>query len=267
MKFYTLLILSIILETIPGFAQLLPCSDSAAIRKNKVKTSSSYFFNETFNNDLGEIWTYDKKGRITSYELIDSKDTSKDIEIYFYDNNLLVQEWHIGTWQKYDTIRTKYKYNSNNQLLSKTVNGGWCSYAYECIYENDLLTNVVYEDGGSCSFDDDTLVYDSQKRLQKKINIAKDFYFDYTYDSDGRILSEKKLGISDPNIVYHVANYFYLDGKLVKEEVASSKTGNKERLKRYNFNYYYYDNGLLKEIRRIDNGKTSYYNKLTYTFY
>ena len=268
MKLYILLIFSIVLESVQGFSQYLPCSDSAAIRKNKVKTSSSWFFNETFNNDLGEIWTYDKRGRMTSYELIDSKDTSKDIEIYFYKNDLLVSEWHIGTWQKYDTIHTIYKYNNNNQLLSKSVKGGWCSYYYDCIYDNNnLLTNIVYEEGGNCSYDDDSLVYNSQKQLHKKLNYAKDVCFAYLYDSDGHIISEKKTAISDSNIVYHFASYHYLEGKLVKEEIGTSKTGNKERLKKYKFNYYYFDNGLLKEIRRIDNGETSYYNKLTYTFY
>ncbi len=268
MKLYIPLIFSILVEAIPGFSQYLACSDSTSIRKNKVKTSSSWFFNETFNNDLGEIWTYDKQGRMTSYELVDSKDTSKDIEIYFYKNNLLIEEWHIGTWHKYDTIRTIYEYNKSNQPLSKTVKGGWCSYSFECVYDDKgLLTNRVYEEGSNCSYDDDTLIYDTQKQLRKKLNISKDFCFSYTYDLNGCVLSEKKTAISDTNIIYQFINYYYLEGKLVKEEIENSKSGKKERLRKYQFNYYYYDNGLLKEIRRIDNGQMSYYNKLTYTFY
>lgn len=267
MKLYILLLFSILFEAIPGFSQYLACSDSSSIRKNKVKTSSSWFFNDVFNNDLGEIWTYDKKGRITSYELIDSKDTSKDIEIFFYKNNLLLEEWHIGTWQKYDTIRTTYVYNSNNQLLSKTVKGGWCSYSFECVYENDLLTGRIYEEGSNCSFDDDTLIYDQQKRLQKKLNIFKDFCFSYTYNSDGQLSGERKTAISDTNLIYHFANYYYQDDKLINEVIGNSKLGKKEKTRKFEFRYEYFDNGLLKEIQRFDYGKMSYYNKFTYTFY
>jgi hypothetical protein len=205
---------------------------------------------------------------MNSYELIDSQDPSKDIEIYFYKNNLLVEEWHIGTWQGYDTIRTKYVYNDRNLLLSKTVKGGWCSYSFECLYDdNDLMTNRIYEEGLSCSYDDDTLIYNSQKQLQKKLNPEKDICFSYTYNPNGRLLSERKTLISDTNTVYFYANYYYIGKQLMKEDVGNSKSGKKERLRKYTFNYSYFDNGLLKEIRRIDNGRTSYYNKLTYTFY
>jgi len=260
-------LLFIITIICPGFSQHLTGSDNITIKKNNVKASSSWFYNEEVKNELDNISTYDKNGNITSFELIDAVDTTKDIELFIYKGKLLVEEKHMGTWQTQDTLRTVYLYNTNEQLLKKTVKGGWCSYSFTCLYDGNLLTNRVYEKGGNCFYDDDSLIYDQQNKLTKILNSVKDVCIKYTYNSDGQLASELKSGISDTNLIYQFANYHYLKGKLVKEDAGDSKSGNPKKLRKYVYRYYYYDSGLLKEIKRLDNDRISYYNKFTYTFY
>lgn len=254
-----------------SLAQNLTLSDSSLIRKNKIKTAKSKSITK---NILDEIWEFDKNGLLISNEILWTDDSIKNIDLFFYKNNLLVEKWNIGLWSDttsgvavYDTMHTLYTYNNNNQILIQKGEG--CRLSFSNTYENGILVSRKYESKEKCyhTKGTDTLIYNKQKQLVKTLNYLADECYTYTYDSNGKAIGEIKSSISDSTKIEYKYYHYYEKGKRTKAvQIRYAPHGRQISEACYS----YYKNGMAKKLISTYNTPFTHYKyryKFIYEYY
>ena len=259
MKYYTLLILSTF--SIGLFSQTVEVPPDSLIKKYHIKTITSYFNDDSVKNELSLVWKFDFDGRLISKELFDNEDTTLSIRMFFYKENLLMKDWHIGTWLKYDTVRTTYLYDSNNRRIKETTIGKFNPFDRKAngfknvvsySYINDSVTLNKYE-GNAQTYrgsGTDSIIFNPNKTIKFIFNQNIDLKIIYKYNERGQLISETQTTISNPNLIYHYNKYFYNKGLLSKETIGHSITGEKEKMHESEYFYISNEKGLFNKIQR-----------------
>ena len=259
MKYFTLLILSTF--SIGLFSQSIEIPPDSLINKYHIKTITSYFNDDSVKSELSIVWKFDFDGRLISKELFDNEDTTLSIQMFFYKENLLIEYWNIGTWLKYDTVRTTYMYDNNNRRIKETSVGKFNPFDNKAngfknvvsyTYINDSVTLKNYE-GSPLTYrgsGTDSIIYNSNKSIKYIFNQNIDLKIIHKYNERRELISEMQTTISNPNLIYHYNNYFYNKGLLSKEIIGHSMTGEKEKISEYEYLYINNDKGLIIKIQR-----------------
>jgi hypothetical protein len=186
---------------------------------------------------------------------------------------LLTEYWRIGAWLKYDTVRTAYLYDSNRRITKEITTGKFNSFnrksngfknSVTYTYINDTITLKTYEGDGLSyrSSGVDSIVYNSNKTLKYLYNMSIDLKISYKYNEESQLVSETQTSISNPNLTFQYNHYFYDNGKLTKEIIGHSMTGEKEKNFKQEYIYTYNEKGLITKIQRpltFDMYKYEYY--------
>lgn len=271
MKYITFFILSTL--TIDLFAQSVELPPDSVIKKNRIKTITTYFNDDSIKNELSEVWKFDLYGKLISKQLFNNEDTTLSIDLYFYKGNFLMEYWRIGTWLKYDTVRTVYLYDSNNRMTKEIYSGKFNPFDSKangfknCVtytYINDTIALKKYEGDGLTYRGSgvDSLVYNPNKTLKYLYNVSIDLKISYKYNEQRQLISETQTSISNPNLTFHYNHYFYDKGQLNKEIIGHSMTGEKEKNSEQEYFYINNEKGLITKIQRpltFDTYKYEYY--------
>ena len=271
MKYITFFILSTL--TIDLFAQSVELPPYSIIKINRIKTITTYFNDDSIKNELSEVWKFDLDGKLISKQLFDNEDTTLSIDLYFYKDNLLMEYWRIGTWLKYDTVRTVYLYDRNNRMTKEITTGKFNPFDSKAngfqnsvtyTYINDTITLKKYEGDGRTYRGSgvDSIVYNPEKTLKYLFNVSVDLKISYKYNEQRQLISETQTSISNPKLIYHYNHYFYDNGQIVKEVIGHSMTGEKENNFEREYFYISNDQGLITKIQRpltFDTYKYEYY--------
>ena len=259
--------------TLDLYSQSVELPPDSLINKFHVRTITTYFNDDTTKNELSNVWQFDYNGKIISNQLFDTEDTSLTIELYFYKADLLTEYWSIGTWLKYDTVKTTYLYDKQNRIIKETTKGKFnpfdtkangFSNSITYTHLNDSTTIKKY-DGSARTYRGsgvDSLIYNKDKALKYLFNVSIDLEISYTYNDQKQLLSETTTSISAPYLTYHYNKYSYEKGRLIKEIIGHSINGEEEKKSEQIYNYINDNNGLLKEIKRpltYDTYKYEYY--------
>ena len=271
MKYIAFFILSTL--TINLFAQSVELPPDSVIKKNRIKTITTYFNDDSIKNELSEVWKFDIDGKLISKQLFDNEDTTLSIDLYFYKDNLLVEYWRIGTWLEYDTVRTAYLYDSNKRITKEITTGKFNPFDTKAngftnsvtyTYINDTLTLKKYEGDGRTYRGSgvDSIVYNSNKTMKYLFNVSIDLKISYKYNEQRQLISETQTSISTSNRTFHYTHYLYDKGQLTKEIIGHSMTGEKEKNSEQEYFYIHDEKGLITKIQRpltFDTYKYEYY--------
>lgn len=254
-----------IFSTIDLFCQTIGQSfdlpPDTLIRKYHVKTITSYFSNDSEKNTLDMIWEFDKSGNLISRELIDKDDPSVDKNVYFYKNDIKVEQWEIGTWSKYDTLKTTFYYDTKNRLTKTVTKGKYGMFNRKLTglnnttsynYVNDTITIVTYQGNGLAAMQSgsDSLVYTQNKLLLYQYNKSNDLKISYSYNGQSQLLSKSEGSISGPTYIRSHDKFTYENGRLIREEHSYTDFQDKNKQSLSTTEYINNSKGLLKKVKR-----------------
>jgi hypothetical protein len=243
------------------------------IRKCHIKTIKSYFSNDSKKNTLDMIWSFDKSGNLISRELIDKDDPSVSKDLYFYENNRKVEQWEIGTWIKYDTLKTKFYYDDKNRLIKTLTKGKYGMFNRKLLglqntasykYINDNTAIVTYEGNNLVAMQSgpDSLVYNRNKLLLCQFNLTNDLKIVYSYNLQKQLVSKSEGSISDPTYIMRYSKFTYENGLLIREEYSYTDFEDKSKQSHSTTEYTNNSKGLLEKVARPltwDNYKYEFY--------
>ncbi len=240
------------------------------IKKHHVKTITSFFSDDTEKNTLDMVWKFDKAGNLISKELFDIDDPSIDKTLYFYNGNIKEEEWQIGTWLAYDTLKTKFYYDAKGRLQKTVTIGKYGHFdatsqglekttTYQ--YINDTTVIVTYEGNNRSAMQSgsDSLVYNKQNLLLFKYSKSNDLKTSYHYNTKNQIIAISLRSISDPESLNVEDKFTYENGQVIRQEhtyIGSFGNHNKAV-----FTTLYKNNtkGLLETVERPLNFDTYMY--------
>lgn len=272
-----LIILLTILSTIDLFCQTIGQSfelpPDSLIRKYRVKTITSYFSNNSEKNTLDMIWKFDESGNLISKELIDKDEPSVDKVMYFYKNNRKVEQWNIGTWSRYDTLKSVFYYDTKDRLTKTVTKGkyGMFNTKLKGLYNttsynyiNDTITIVKYEGNNLTAMEsgNDSLVYNRNKLLLCQFNISNDLKTLYSYNEQNQLILKTEGLISDTNFIRRIYTFSYKNGLLIREEYTYTDFLNENKKSHTTTEYINNSKGLLEKVERPFN-----YDTYRYEFY
>lgn len=231
------------------------------IKKYRVKTITSYFSNDSEKNTLDIIWKFDESGNLISKELIDKDDPSVSKEVYFYNDNRKIAQWNIGTWSKYDTLKTTFYYDSNNRLTKTVTRGKYGKFNRKLMglynttsykYVNDTTTIVTYEGNSLAAMQSgpDSLVYNRNKLLLYHYNKSNDLKISYIYNEQKQLVSKSEGSISDPTYIRSYDKFTYKNGLLIREEHTYTDFWDKNKKSHSTTEYISNSKGLLEKVQR-----------------
>lgn len=139
MRYIAFYILSIL--TIDLCAQSVELPPDSIIKKNHIKTITSFFNDDSIKNELFVVWKFDVYGNLISRQLFNNGDTTLSMDVYFYKDNLISESWRIGTWLKYDTVRTTYIYDNLNRKIKETTKGKFNPFKGK---SNGFINHITY---------------------------------------------------------------------------------------------------------------------------
>lgn len=224
------------------------------IKKFHVKTITTYYSDDSTKDELEDVWKFDTAGQLISQQLFDIDDTTLDIDMYFYNAKLLMEYWQIATWDKYDTIITKYIYDQHNRISKELINGkaNGIDYYVTYTYLNDSITLKEYNGKGKSSYSSgiDSLVYNPDKSLKDLFNISQELRISYKYNLQQQLVSVTQLSIYDSNDVINYKKYIYEKGQLITEIYGYQRADKNQKDILDESFYFYNDNGLINKIER-----------------
>jgi hypothetical protein len=243
------------------------------IRKYHVKTITSYFSNGKEKNTLDMIWKFDESGNLISKELIDKDEPSIDKDVYFYKNNRKVEQWKIGTWSRYDTLKSIFNYDTRNRLTKTVTKGKYGMFNRKLTglhnttsysYINDTITIVKYEGNNLTAMEsgNDSLVYNRNKLLLFHYNISNDLKILYSYNEQNQLILKSECSISDPTYVRRYSKFTYENGLLIREEYSYTDFEDRSKQSHSTTEYTNNSKGLLEKVERPltwDNYKYEFY--------
>lgn len=256
------------------FSQSVVLPPDSLIKKSHIKTITTYFHNDSTGEDeLDCIWKYNSEGNLISSQLFDTEDTTLSIDLYFYKANLLMEDWRIGTWSKYDTIKTTYFYDDKNRVTKEVTTGKFNPFDYKANgfknsitynYISDTVTLKKYEGSARThrGSGEDSLIYNSDKTLKYLFNVSIDLKVAYKYNEQKQLVSETQTSISNPNWTSSYNKYFYDKGHLTKEVVGFRLLREKDKIGEEEYLYINSENGLMNKLIRpltYDTYKYEYY--------
>ena len=247
-------------------------ADSLII-KNKVHKITSYFHYDSSDSELSNIWIFDKKGRIVSNQLFDEEDSTLDIELFFYDNNLLIEEWHIGTWLQHDTVKTKYYYNNQNKVTKEIRTGSHIpnkdkvnlrftnTITYSYSNNNTLIKKYEASDNFFRNSGIDSLIYNIKNELIYCFNLNIGIKTSYKYNNRNQLIQITNSSLTDTNRTQSSIDFLYKNGYLTKEIQKWTGLNYKYISNAYpnEIIYLYDDRNLYKKIIRENNFDTYEY--------
>lgn len=270
-----------------GFAQFEYIDQSDLYKKYSIQEVNAY------DNDSGQIinderWLIDKKGRIYSHKLLETEDDSTfSLDIYFYDNDLLVKTYDIGIWNtrtnKVDTGITIYLFNDNIQveksIYSNTRNSDTLKSTYK--YNGNLLISRIFYDAYSRVEAIDSIFYyaDSTPHIEKHTFFFPEFGSDIRdpifskltyYDTTGTVNLELEFSIENngQSTPIRSKSFVFQNGKLT--EVIRLYLGTYElwgsKMRRTVERYHYDNKGLVIRKEWFSDNKTEPYLKYTYDY-
>lgn len=269
MKYIAFFILSTL--TIDLFAQSFELPPDNVIKKNRIKTITTYFNDDSIKNELSEVWKFDLDGKLISKQLFDNEDTTLSIDLYFYKDNLLMEYWSVGTWTEYDTVKTTYFYDNQNRKIKVNTEGKFNPFNGESngfinttsfTYLNDSIVVKKYEGNALTARGSgiDSIIYNKDKTIKYLFNNTNNLKYSYYYNHQKQLLSEILTSIHDPFYIYRYCKYFYENGRLLRETLGLRKSSDEKEEYSETEYYYIYDNkGLFKEIKRPLNFDTYKY--------
>jgi hypothetical protein len=259
MKYALVFILSIL--EIDAFSQSIKLPTDSVIVRNRIKTITSYFNDESTKDELSELWEFNLDGKLISKQLFDNEDTTLCADLYFYKDNLLMEYWRIGAFLKYDTVKTIYTYDSKDRVLNEVTTGKFSLFDSKAngfensiiyTYVNDTVTLKKYEGiGGTyrCS-GLDSIVYNSDKTLKYLSNTTLDLKISYNYNEQKQLIYETQTSILYPDLIYRFNQYFYEEGQLVKEIMGNSMTGDGKNISEQEYFFARNEKGLVTKTLR-----------------
>ncbi|NVO03516.1 MAG: hypothetical protein HXX09_12530 [Bacteroidetes bacterium] len=271
MKYFTLFILLTLASDL--FSQTVEVPPDSLIKRNRIKTITSYFNDESTKDELSEVWKFDLDGKLISRQLFDKEDTTLSMDLNFYKDNVLMETWNIGTWLKYDTVKTIYFYDGKKRVLKTITTGKFNPFNYNAngfkntflyLYVNDSVTLKKYEGDGLTARGSgtDSIIYNSDHTKKFLFNEGLNLKIIYKYNEQKQLISETQTTISNPNLIHHYNNYYYDNGQLIKEIIGHSVTGEKEKISEQEHFYINDNKGLISKIQRqrtFDTYKYEYY--------
>jgi len=247
--------------TLELFGQTIDLPPDSLIKKFHIKAITTYLNDDSVKNVLSNIWKFNDNGELVSNQLFVSEDTTLDIELFFYKNNLLSAHWHIGTWTKYDTVKTIYHYDNQKRIIKETTvakfnpfnnksEGFMNSVTYT--YLNDSIVMKKYEGNALTSRGSgiDSIIYNKDNTLRLLFNKENDLKILYSYNDEKQLLSEVQTSTSTPDLVFQYNKYVYEKDRLIKEIIGHSIDGKKEKISEQVYYYINDKNGLLMKIER-----------------
>ncbi len=243
------------------FSQSFELPPDSLIKKYRVKSISSYFNSASVKHELSWVWKFNTDGQLISRELFDNEDTTLCVRLFFYKEGLLVEDWNIGVWRRYDTIKTSYHYDVNNKLINELSIGKYNHFNIKgkglrneifYSYPNDSVMTKKYK-GNSLTYrgsGTDSVIYNPDGTIKLLLNKKIDLKTIYKYNENKQLISETNASISNPNLIFWQHIYFYKKGELTKEIARHSVTGEKERISDGEYFYINNDKGLLIKIQR-----------------
>ena len=231
------------------------------IRKHHIKTVKSYFSNDSEKNALDIIWTFDKSGNLLSKELIDKDDTSVSKDVNFYKDNRIVEQWDIGTWTKYDTLRTTFYYDNNNRVIKTVTKGKYGMFNRKLSglqnttfykYINDTITIMTYEGNNLAAIQSgpDSLVYNRNKLLLFRYNKNNDLKISYSYNGQRQLTSKVEGSISDTTYIKSLDKFTYARGLLITEEHTYTDFQDRSKQSHSTTAFINDSKGLLEKVER-----------------
>jgi hypothetical protein len=262
-----------IFSTIQLCCQSIELPPDSLIRKYHVNTITTYFTSDYEKSALDNIWKFDQSGNLISKELIDKDDPSVSKDLYFYKDNRKVEHWAIGTWTKYDTLRTTFYYDEKNRLITTVTKGKYGMFdrklrglqnttSYK--YLNDTICIVTYEGNNLTASQSgpDSLIYNSAKLLTYQFSKSNDLITSYVYNGQGQLVLKTVGSISDPTYIRTCDKFIYKNGLLIREEHLYTDFEDKTKQAKSEYDYINNSKGLLEKIQRPFN-----YNTYKYEFY
>ena len=247
--------------TLDLFGQTIKLPTDSLIKKFHIKTITTYFNDDSTRHELSNVWKFNDIGRLISNQLFDSEDSTKDIELSFYKSNLLYEIWNIGTWIKFDTVKTTYFYDYQNRKINETTvgkfnpfncktNGFKNSVTYTYLNDSVVVKKYVGNALTARGSGIDSIIYNKDKTFRLLINKENDLKILYSYNDKKQLAAEVQMSNSNPDLIFHYNKYFYENGQLIKEIIGHSIDGSKENNSERIYYYTNDRNGLLIKIKR-----------------
>lgn len=276
-----------LLISLKGFSQFEYIDQSNLYKKYSIQEVNAY------DNDSGQIinderWLIDKKGRIYSYKLLETKDDSTfSLNIYFFENDLLTKVYDIGIWNtrtnKVDTVTTIYIFNENKQVVrsiySSTRNSDTLKNTYK-YNDNLLIKKTFYDSYSRIQAIDSTFYYtDLTPHIEKRTFFSPEFGSDIRepisskltyYDTTGTVNLELEFTIDNNGQSTPVSSksFVFKNGKLT--EIIQLYLGTHElwgsKMRKTVEHYYYDSKGLVIRKEWFSDYKTEPYLVYTYDY-
>lgn len=197
------------------------------ILKGKVKTVSTFIYNEDGEPGVSYVKQYNEAGRLLERTYFENGAVVKSHRLCSYDdkgNLVLIREIGYRQSEKGDTIDIVYEYNDSGLLTcQKELRNGALFYCVAKDYNEKGLLMLTTES----DYDTEThyaygYYYDSKDRLVKQETPYS--YLTFEYDKDGKVASQKVYEAESNELLTTTTLGYDSSGRLI-QEVCSDAEG------------------------------------------
>lgn len=232
------------------------------IKKNKVKSSTVYFFKNEKDSSISQSETFDAFGFMTSKNMFDSNGKVSILDTFYYDNNQVLLKKEQSYQAKKISVYA-YKYDSQGKVIFQNLihdSGNLKGHSFYDAY-NRITKSVNYDNNGDSSVF--KTFYNKKGLLVKNTFVSGNVQsiIKFKYNNYDKLIKKMQTD----NYSEFITKYRYNDdGKLVESNFLSIYKDD-EKISKTIFTYY--TNGLIFDTKNIYPNKTSSFQKTYYTYY